>query len=141
MLLAEGAVRAGYVRVDGLTIDRADVRGPVERPHGFGVEALRGAFKLASELQRRSTGRTIYVLDQPTTSLHFDPPSFMALLFPGAGRAAAACFARGDPGPTGARGLPAARCRPAAFDVDLRQYLMASLRGITCHPAQPDCRA
>ena len=28
--------------------------------------------KLASELQRRSTGRTIYVLDEPTTGLHFD---------------------------------------------------------------------
>ncbi|MGH3925533.1 MAG: excinuclease ABC subunit UvrA, partial [Pseudonocardiaceae bacterium] len=28
--------------------------------------------KLASELQRRSTGRTVYVLDEPTTGLHFD---------------------------------------------------------------------
>ncbi len=28
--------------------------------------------KLASELQRRSTGRTIYVLDEPTTGLHFE---------------------------------------------------------------------
>ena len=27
---------------------------------------------LASELQRRSTGRTVYVLDEPTTGLHFD---------------------------------------------------------------------
>ena len=27
--------------------------------------------KLATELQRRSTGRTIYVLDEPTTGLHF----------------------------------------------------------------------
>ena len=26
--------------------------------------------KLASELQRRSTGRTVYVLDEPTTGLH-----------------------------------------------------------------------
>ena len=28
--------------------------------------------KLAAELQRRSTGRTIYVLDEPTTGLHFE---------------------------------------------------------------------
>ncbi len=46
-----------------------------------GGEAQR--VKLASELQRRSTGRTIYVLDEPTTGLHFEDIRKLLLVLQG----------------------------------------------------------
>ena len=39
--------------------------------------------KLATELQRRSTGRTIYVLDEPTTGLHFEDVRKLLLVLAG----------------------------------------------------------
>ncbi|MFI1584527.1 DsbA family protein [Embleya sp. NPDC020630] len=46
LLLARDAVRTGHVVVNGLTVEAADLRGRTERPHGFGVEVLQGAFTL-----------------------------------------------------------------------------------------------
>ncbi|MEI6622167.1 MAG: excinuclease ABC subunit UvrA, partial [Actinomycetes bacterium] len=43
-----------------------------------GGEAQR--VKLSAELQKRSTGRTIYVLDEPTTGLHFEDISKLLLV-------------------------------------------------------------
>jgi hypothetical protein len=41
-IIALDAVRAGRVRIDGLTVRAADLRGREDRPRGFGVEALQG---------------------------------------------------------------------------------------------------
>ena len=46
-----------------------------------GGEAQR--VKLATELQRRSTGKTIYVLDEPTTGLHFEDVRKLLLVLGG----------------------------------------------------------
>jgi excinuclease ABC subunit A len=46
-----------------------------------GGEAQR--VKLSSELQKRSTGRTVYVLDEPTTGLHFEDISKLITVLTG----------------------------------------------------------
>ena len=46
-----------------------------------GGEAQR--VKLASELQKRSHGRTIYILDEPTTGLHFEDIRRLMLVIQG----------------------------------------------------------
>jgi hypothetical protein len=45
-ILARDKVRGGHVDVDGLDIIAADARGESERPHGYGVYVLHGAFTL-----------------------------------------------------------------------------------------------
>lgn len=45
-ILARDQVRAGHVEVNGLHVVHADTRGQTERPQGFGVAVLQGAFTL-----------------------------------------------------------------------------------------------
>ena len=39
--------------------------------------------KLAAELQKRSNGRTVYILDEPTTGLHFEDIRKLMLVLQG----------------------------------------------------------
>ena len=63
LLLASDAVLAGHVQVEGLRIQRADVRGRVDRPRGFGVEALQGAFTLWNRQADPDVAITAELLD------------------------------------------------------------------------------
>lgn len=45
-IMARDKVRGGHVDVNGLDIIAADARGEKERPHGYGVYVLHGAFTL-----------------------------------------------------------------------------------------------
>lgn len=45
-ILARDKVRAGHVDVNGLDIIAADARSETERPHGYGVYVITGAFEI-----------------------------------------------------------------------------------------------
>jgi hypothetical protein len=45
-ILARDAIKGGHVDIDGLDIVAADARSRTERPQGFGVHVLQGAFTL-----------------------------------------------------------------------------------------------
>ncbi len=70
LLLAAEKVEAGHVQVEGLQIDGADVRGRVDRPRGFGVEALQGAFTLWNRQPSSNVVITAELLDVTVGSAH-----------------------------------------------------------------------
>jgi hypothetical protein len=63
LLVAADGVRGGHVQVERLAISSADVRGRVDRPRGFGIEALRGAFTLWNRQSDAGVALTAELLD------------------------------------------------------------------------------
>lgn len=63
LLLAEDAVRSGHVQIEGLHVERADVRGRVARPRGFGVEALQGGLTVWNRQSDLGISITARILD------------------------------------------------------------------------------
>jgi len=53
-LLASGRVRSGHVEAEDVDIESADARGYTERPRGYGVEVIPGAFVLWNQQADRS---------------------------------------------------------------------------------------
>ena len=53
-ILARDRVRSGHVEIEDLYIERADARGSDERPKGYGVEVIPGAFTLWNQHSDRA---------------------------------------------------------------------------------------
>ncbi len=62
-LVARDNVRSGHVHVENLHVLSADVRGRMERPHGFGVDAQQGGFTLWNRQLDPSCVLTAELLD------------------------------------------------------------------------------
>ena len=74
-LRAPEALRSALRGCDALVHVAADYRLWVPKPnemYAANVDGTRALLKLARELVKKGTGRTLYVLDEPTTGLHFD---------------------------------------------------------------------
>lgn len=70
VILAADRVRAGNIVVAGLDVGAADVRGREQRPHGWGVDVLQGAFTLwnrhaEAELSAELSGISVGSKEQP----------------------------------------------------------------------------
>lgn len=63
LLVAERAVRSGHVRVRGLRVRSADLRGREERPRLVGVDALQGAFTLWNRQEDPAVAVTAELFD------------------------------------------------------------------------------
>ena len=85
-LLCAGVIDAGLTVEEALPFfeNMPSIRRKIETLNDVGLSYIRlgqpsttlsggeaQRIKLATELSRRSTGRTIYILDEPTTGLHF----------------------------------------------------------------------
>lgn len=53
-IVADGNVRNVRVEADGVRVAKADVRGRVDQPHGYGVDVLQGGFTLWNRQPDRS---------------------------------------------------------------------------------------
>ncbi|MEU3607041.1 hypothetical protein AB0E83_16570 [Streptomyces sp. NPDC035033] len=98
LLLAREAVRSGHVAAADVVVEAADVRGRVQRPHGFGADALQGGFTwwnpMAMVGRRHEAVSCVLVADRVRhvprrltvmeAAHHSDPP-------PGLGRRRARC--------------------------------------------------
>ncbi|HEY5224461.1 MAG TPA: hypothetical protein VIJ18_15605 [Microbacteriaceae bacterium] len=69
-IIATDAVRSGHVSIDGLTVRAADLRGRVDRPRGFGVEAMQGGLTVWNRQADASVQLTAEITNVAAGSEH-----------------------------------------------------------------------